>query len=43
MIDDMETRDFSSNTIASYVFRVAHLAKHFKKSPDMLDPEEIRE
>jgi hypothetical protein len=43
MIEDVEIRNFSSNTIATYVFRVAQLAKHFKKSPDILDPEEIQQ
>jgi len=32
MIEDMEIRNFSSNTIESYVFRVAQLAKHFATS-----------
>jgi integrase/recombinase XerD len=43
MIEDMEIRNFSSNTIESYVFRVAQLAKHFGTSPEALGAEEIRQ
>ena len=36
MIEEMQIRNYSSNTINNYVFHVAQFAKHFKKSPDLL-------
>lgn len=39
----MEIRNFSSNTIESYVFRVAQLAKYLGTSPEALGAEEIRQ
>jgi integrase/recombinase XerD len=42
MIDDMRIRNLSSQTIQSYVEKVARFARHFGKSPDRLGPEEIR-
>lgn len=43
MMEDMQIRNFSPNTIGSYIFQVAQFAKHFKKSPDLLGPAEARE
>ncbi len=42
MIDDMQLRNFSPRTIVCYVRRVARLAKHFGRSPDVLGQEEVR-
>ena len=42
MIEEMQIRNYSSNTINNYVFHVAQFAKHFKKSPDLLGPAEVR-
>jgi len=43
MIDDMRLRNFSPHTIDCYVRSVAHFAKYFRKSPDRLDIEHVRE
>jgi len=42
MMEEMEIRNFSPNTIRVYIFHVAQFAKHFGKSPDLLGPEEVR-
>jgi len=42
MIEDMQIRNLSPNTVACYVRQVAHFARHFKQSPAQLGPEEVR-
>lgn len=42
MIEDMQVRNFSINTQKSYIYQVAQFARHFKKSPDVLSPDDIR-
>jgi integrase/recombinase XerD len=42
MIEDMKIRNFSVHTIAQYVSRIAHFARHFGRSPEQLGLEEIR-
>src|SRR3989475_12384485 len=42
MIEDMQVRNLSPHTQASYVQQVSLFARHFKKSPEVLGPEEIR-
>ena len=42
MIDDMTVRNFAPNTQVSYLHQVNLFARHFDKSPERLDPEEIR-
>jgi site-specific recombinase XerD len=43
MIDDLRVRNRSAHTIRIYTDCVAHFARHFGKSPDLLGPEEIRQ
>ena len=43
MMEDMELRNLSPDTIRSYVFQVAQFAKHFGKSPDLLGSAEVRQ
>ncbi len=43
MIEDMQIRNFSPETIKGYVFHVAQFAKHFNQSPDLLGVDEIRQ
>jgi site-specific recombinase XerD len=42
-IDDLRVRNYADKTIKAYVAGVARLAQHFKRSPDMLGPQEIRD
>jgi Phage integrase, N-terminal SAM-like domain len=42
MIEDMQVRNLSVHTQASYVQQVSLFARHFGKSPELLGPEEIR-
>jgi site-specific recombinase XerD len=43
MIEDMQQRNFSSETQRSYIHYIAGYAQHFNISPDQLAPEAIRE
>lgn len=43
MIDDLRIRNYSPRTIETYTWCVARFAKHFRRSPAELGPEEIRE
>ncbi|HEY5865980.1 MAG TPA: site-specific integrase [Candidatus Tectomicrobia bacterium] len=42
MLEDMQLRSYSPNTIDGYLRSVAQFAKHFRTSPDRLGPEDIR-
>jgi integrase/recombinase XerD len=42
MIDDMQIRNLTPNTQRVYVAQVARFACYFRKSPDLLGPDEIR-
>jgi len=42
MLDDMKLRDFADKTQEAYLHAVASLAKHYRRAPDLLCPEEIR-
>jgi integrase/recombinase XerD len=42
MIEDMQVRNLSVLTQASYVQQVSLFARHFNKSPELLGPEQIR-
>jgi integrase/recombinase XerD len=42
MTEDMQVRNLSSQTQATYVQQVSLFARHFNKSPEILGPEEIR-
>src|SRR5258708_39562084 len=41
-IEDMQVRNLSPHTQASYLQQVSLFARHFGKSPDALTPEHIR-
>ena len=42
MIEDMQIRNLAVNTQQSYVEQVSRFARHFKKPPELLGPEQIR-
>ena len=42
MIEDMQVRNLSSNTQKSYILQIALFARHFDRSPEGLNPEDIR-
>jgi len=42
MIEDMQIRNLAKSTQDSYVRQVSLFARHFKKSPELLGPEQIR-
>ena len=42
MIEDMQVRNLTARTQESYLFQVSRFARHFRRSPALLGPEEIR-
>jgi integrase/recombinase XerD len=42
MIQDMQVRNLSPHTLASYLQQVSQFARHFRSSPEALGPEAIR-
>ena len=42
MVEDLKLRNLSPNTQNAYVRAVANLAQHYRKSPDLLDRDEVR-
>jgi hypothetical protein len=42
MIEDMQLRGFAERTQEAYLSAVRQLAKHYQKSPDQIDEEELR-
>ena len=42
MIEDMQVRNLSSSTRDTYLLQVSLFARHFRKSPTVLGPEELR-
>ena len=43
MIEDMRLRNFSSHTIDAYVHAVKQFANHYKRSPEQLSGEDVRQ
>src|ERR1700680_4098875 len=42
MLEDLRIRNYAPTTVECYIRSVAEFAKHFKKPPDQLGPEEVR-
>ena len=42
MIEDMQVRNFALNTQKSYLLQISQFARHFHKSPELLEPDHIR-
>jgi len=42
MIEDMQVRSLAPHTQATYILHVSLFARHFRKSPEVLGPDEIR-
>ena len=42
MVEDLQLRNYSENTMRAYLRGVADFAKHFGTSPQHLGPEQVR-
>src|SRR5262245_21453640 len=40
---DLQLRNYAPRTVSSYVAAVAHFARHFNRSPELLGPEHVRQ
>jgi hypothetical protein len=43
MLDELQLRNLSVNTVERYTSAVQQFARHFGKSPEKLGPEQVRE
>jgi len=43
MLADLRIRNYAERTQEIYITRVAEMARHFKRSPDRLSGEEVRD
>ncbi len=43
MLEELERRNYSQNTVRVYLRTIEDLARHFNRPPDQLTPEHIRE
>ena len=43
MLDELERRNYSPNTVRSYLHAVEEFARHFHRSPEQLGPDHVRE
>jgi len=43
MLDELQRRNDSPNTVRSYVHAVEEFARYFRRSPDQLGPDHVRE
>jgi len=43
MLEELERRNYAQTTVGSYIRTIEDFARYFKRPPDQLDPEHIRE
>ncbi len=43
MLEELERRNYSQSTVRTYVKTIADLARYFKRPPDQLGPDQLRE
>jgi site-specific recombinase XerD len=43
MLEELERRNYAQSTIHAYIRTVEHYSRHFRRSPDQLGPEHIRQ
>ena len=43
MLDELECRNYSPNAVRSYLHAVKEFARHFRRSPEQLGPDHVRE
>jgi integrase/recombinase XerD len=43
MLEELRRRNFAETTIRSYIHGAAHFSQYFRRSPDQLGPEHIRQ
>ena len=42
MLEELRRRNFADTTVRTYLHRVAHFSRYFRRPPDQLGPEDIR-
>jgi hypothetical protein len=43
MLEELERRNYSQNTVRTYLMTIEDFARHFHKPPDTVGPEHVRE
>ena len=43
MLEELQRRNYAQNTVRTYIQIVEKFAKYFRRSPEQLGPEQIRE
>jgi site-specific recombinase XerD len=43
MLDELQRRNYSQNTISTYLHAIEEFSKYFRRSPERLGPDHIRQ